>query len=87
MMSDDDGKTTVTVEYFAQLRERSGLDREVLVTSAKTASELYAQLQTRHGFALPSSLLKVAINAAFARWDAPIRGGDTIVFIPPVAGG
>lgn len=86
MTSGDDGKT-VTVEYFAQLRERSGVDREVVVTSARTVSELYAELQAWHGFTLPSSLLKVAVNAAFARWEDPIGVGDTIVFIPPVAGG
>ena len=31
--------------------------------------------------------LKVAINTQFGEWDAPLREGDTVVFLPPVAGG
>jgi molybdopterin converting factor small subunit len=31
--------------------------------------------------------LKVAINDEFAAWDTQLASGDTIVFIPPVAGG
>jgi molybdopterin converting factor small subunit len=29
----------------------------------------------------------VAINDAFEPWAAPIRDGDAVVFLPPVAGG
>ena len=31
--------------------------------------------------------LKVALNAEFSDWQTPLKHGDTVVFIPPVAGG
>jgi len=32
-------------------------------------------------------VLRVAINAEFREWTAPLADGDAVVFIPPVAGG
>jgi molybdopterin synthase sulfur carrier subunit len=29
----------------------------------------------------------VAVNTEFSDWHAPLKAGDTVVFIPPVAGG
>jgi len=79
--------TTVTLQYFAQLREQAGTSGEQLVTSAGSLRELYDELRTRHGFSLPVEALKVAVNAQFSDWGRAFGEGDTIVFIPPVAGG
>jgi molybdopterin synthase sulfur carrier subunit len=78
---------TITVEYYAQLREQSGLSRETVSTAAASAGGLYEELHLRHGFTLPSSMLKVAVNAAFVDWRSPLADGDIVVFVPPVAGG
>jgi molybdopterin converting factor small subunit len=32
-------------------------------------------------------VLRVAINSEFGDWTAPLKDGDAVVFIPPVAGG
>jgi molybdopterin converting factor subunit 1 len=77
----------IRVQYFALLRDQRGLADERLATSAGTPAGLYAELRARHGFTLPAKQLRVAVNDEFARWDAPLRDGDTLVFIPPVAGG
>ncbi|MEJ2138047.1 MAG: MoaD/ThiS family protein [Gammaproteobacteria bacterium] len=77
---------TVQVEYFAVLRERTGVPVETIETAAEKASDLYAELQQRHDFPELASL-KVAINDEFADWDAALCNGDSVVFIPPVAGG
>ncbi|MBM3865560.1 MAG: MoaD/ThiS family protein [Verrucomicrobia bacterium] len=77
----------LTIEYFALLREQRGQATERLVTAAATPAALYAELQARHGFTLPGDRVRVAINGAFAAADAPLRSGDLVVFIPPVAGG
>jgi molybdenum cofactor guanylyltransferase len=77
----------VTVQYYALLREQAGRRDERLVTSAQTAEELYAELSRRYPFTLAPQLLRVAINTEFREWSAPLSEGDTIVFIPPVAGG
>lgn len=76
----------VRVEYFAVLREHVGQSREDVRTTAGTVAELYAELDRRHGF--PSlGRVKVAVNDEFREWTAPVRDGDLVVFIPPVAGG
>jgi molybdopterin converting factor small subunit len=60
---------------------------ETLDTAAETPAALYAEVAARHGFRLAPSQLTVAVNAAFSDWERPLRDGDDIVFIPPVAGG
>ena len=79
--------TTVTLQYFAQLREQAGAGAEQLSTAAGSLRELYTELAARHGFSLPADALKVAVNAQFSDWSRPLRDGDTVVFIPPVNGG
>ncbi|MEO7775368.1 MAG: NTP transferase domain-containing protein [Steroidobacteraceae bacterium] len=75
------------VQYFAILREQAGRSEERLTTRARTARELFGELQTRHRFTLPEDRLRVAINSEFGEWTAPLKNGDAVVFIPPVAGG
>ena len=45
------------------------------------------KLAAAHGFTLGVERVKVAINNEFASWDRPLAANDTVVFIPPVAGG
>jgi len=78
---------TVRVQYYAILREQAGRSEETLDTSAGTAAELYAELRQRHPFQLTSAQLMVALNSEFSDWQTPLKHGDTVVFIPPVAGG
>jgi molybdopterin converting factor small subunit len=77
----------IRIQYYAVLREERGLSSEELATEATTPRELYAVLQSRYGFSLPIERLRVAINDAFSDWDQPLREHDSVVFIPPVAGG
>jgi molybdenum cofactor guanylyltransferase len=78
---------TLHVQYYAVMRERAGRNEEELVTAAATPAELYAELSRRYPFALTREQLKVAVNSEFADWSAPLRDRDSVVFIPPVAGG
>jgi molybdopterin-guanine dinucleotide biosynthesis protein A len=75
------------VQYFALLREQAGRRDETLSSRAATPRDLYAELAARHGFSLGPEHLKVAVNAEFCDWSRPLAAGDTVVFIPPVAGG
>jgi len=79
--------TVVNLQYYAQLREQAGVGSEQVTTVATSLHELYEELRVRRGFTLAAEVLKVAVNAQFSAWDRPLRDGDTIVFIPPVAGG
>ena len=78
---------TIAVQYFALLREQAGRGEETLQTAATTPGELYAELQSRHGFTLAPRALKVAVNDEFAAWETRLQERDRAVFIPPVAGG
>jgi molybdopterin converting factor subunit 1 len=77
----------VSVEYFAMLREQSGMNEETVATNARTPAQLYDELVQRHGFDVDRTRLKVAINEQFRDWSSELRDGDEVVFIPPVAGG
>ena len=77
----------IKVQYYALLREQAGRSDEALETSARTPRELYEELQQRHPFSLAPQMLRVAINAEFSDWTQLLADGDSVVFIPPVAGG
>ncbi len=77
----------ITVKYFAILREQRGQAEESLTTEATDAQSLYEELQKQHGFTLPADRLRAAVNSEFQPWPAPLKDGDEVVFIPPVAGG
>lgn len=79
--------TTVNVLYFASLRDATGRSDERVDSAAPDLRALYAELSDRHGFTLPIERLRVAVDGAFARWDAPLVDGAEVVFIPPVSGG
>lgn len=80
-------KLELRVQYYALFREQAGRSEEILRTAATTPAALYAELQTRYPFQLAPGQLKVAVNADFCDWNAPLSSGDVVVFIPPVAGG
>lgn len=77
----------IQVQYFAVLREQRGTSQETLTTSAKTAKDLYQELKDKHNFKIPIELLKVAVNNEFKDWNTELQSNDSVVFIPPVAGG
>lgn len=80
-------KRTVTILYFAILREQRGASEETLETGAGTLGDLYESLRSRYGFGLERRHIKVAVDAEFASMDDPVAEGAEIAFIPPVAGG
>jgi len=82
---------TLTVLYFAWLRERIGLPRESIETSAATVADLVEELRTREErYALAFSDLKavrVALDQDLADFDAPLAGVREVAFFPPMTGG
>lgn len=79
---------TITVRYFAQLRELAKKSEEVVhVEVGQTAAQVYLRLAEQHGFSLGLSDIRIAINDDFGGLDHPLTSGDRLVFIPPVAGG
>ena len=77
----------IKVRYYALLREQAGRSDELILTNARTPRELYNELQSRYPFSLAPEMLRIAVNAEFGHWSQPLAAGDTVIFIPPVAGG
>ena len=77
---------SVTVLYFASLREAAGRASEVVAMPASLAA-LYDELRARHGFAFPRERLRAALDHAFVPWDAKPHEGGEVAFVPPVSGG
>jgi len=77
---------SVTVLYFASLRDAAGVGSEI-VDKPVSLPALYAQLRARHGFAITQEKLRVAVDGAFSDWNAVVGDGAEIAFIPPVSGG
>ncbi|MDE1922422.1 MAG: NTP transferase domain-containing protein [Gammaproteobacteria bacterium] len=77
----------ITIQYYALMREQAGRSDEVVDTRAATPADLYEELCRRHPFTLERSLVKVAVNGEFRDWTHTLASGDSVVFIPPVAGG
>ena len=79
------------VLYFAWVRERIGLPRETVETSAATVADLVEELRAREeryaaAFA-DLSALKVAINQELVDWSTPLEGALEVAFFPPMMGG
>ncbi|GAB3732597.1 MoaD/ThiS family protein [Luteimonas pelagia] len=78
---------TVTVLYFASLRDAAGIASERVDADGLDLRALYDALRRRHGFALPEERMRVAVDGAFARWEDRPADGAEVAFIPPVSGG
>ena len=78
---------TVSIQYFAILRDEAGVSRENVETEAENLTELYLQLAEQYKFSLPVERLQVALNDDFCDWGSSLNEKDRVVFIPPVAGG
>ncbi len=77
--------------YFAWVRERIGLPKERVETSAATVRELVAELsarEDRYAVAFSNlSALRVALDQDLSDFDAPLDGVREVAFFPPMTGG
>ena len=77
--------------YFAWVRERIGLPKERVETSAATVRELVAELsarEDRYAVAFSDlSALRVALDQDLSDFDATLDGVREVAFFPPMTGG
>jgi molybdopterin converting factor small subunit len=73
----------IKVQYYAVFREQKGRSEETVETGAATAGDFYAEL----GLRLDPKIVRASINLQFRPMATGLSDGDTVVFIPPVAGG
>ncbi len=81
----------IDVLYFAWVRERIGLPREQVETSAETVRELVEELKAREDrYAMAFSdvsALRVAVDQELTDFDARLDGAREVAFFPPMTGG
>ena len=81
----------VDVLYFAWVRERIGLPRESVETSASTVSALVDELKSReprYAAAFEDiSALRVALDQELSDFEASLEGVKEVAFFPPMTGG
>lgn len=85
---------SLSILYFASLREELGQEREELATCPEgvaTVGELRLWLAARGGAwaqaLAPNRAVRAARNHDLARADTRLAEGDEIAFFPPVTGG
>ena len=78
---------TIHLAHYALFRDARGCDAETVRTDAATPRALYDALGLGAAYADPETWARVAVNDAFAAWDAQLADGDTVVFLAPAAGG
>ncbi len=81
----------IDVLYFAWVRERVGVAREQIDSSATTVAELVAELRARDpryaaAFA-DLDALRVALDQDLSEFDASLDGVREVAFFPPMTGG
>jgi sulfur-carrier protein len=83
--------TTVSIRYFASVREALGMSGESLQTSASTVAALRDELVARGGvFAqelVRGKSVRIALNHTMTEEDAVLSEGCEVAFFPPVTGG
>ncbi len=79
----------VTIKYFAMMRERLGIEEEVLeIPSGSTLDELREHIAGTIGEISPLLHRSMPmVNQEYAAPDLVLQDGDEIAFIPPVSGG
>ncbi|CUH87721.1 Sulfur carrier protein MoaD [Phaeobacter sp. CECT 5382] len=79
------------IVYFAWVRERIGLPREQVETSAATVADLVTELaarEERYAAAFADlSALRVALDQELSDFDASLAGVREVAFFPPMTGG
>ncbi len=80
---------TVRSLFFATYRDLAGSEElTVEIPSPATVEDLVRELRGSHaGLAALPAVPVVAVNMEYAALSTPLREGDEVAFIPPVAGG
>lgn len=78
---------SITVKYFASLRERLGRSEDQLELPGddSTVAEIWQRVSESEP-EMPDNIL-TAINMEYVKPEARVKDGDEVAFFPPVTGG
>ncbi len=74
---------SITVKFFAGLREQFGVDEVTLDSAPETVSAAWAAVTDKPR---PNNTL-AAVNHEYVDFEHPLKSGDEVAFFPPVTGG
>lgn len=81
----------IDIVYFAWVRERVGVPREAVESSAATVADLVGELcarEERYAVAFSDmKAIRVALDQELADLDASLSGVREVAFFPPMTGG
>jgi molybdopterin synthase catalytic subunit len=79
----------VHVLFFGRLRDIVGCAEDwAELPDGASLEQLFASYSGRFaGLAALRATLAASVNEEFAPWNAPLRSGDEVAFLPPVSGG
>jgi molybdopterin converting factor subunit 1 len=79
----------INVLYFAQARDAAGTDAEsVSLPTTSSVKMLVSQSMKAHQrLKGMSDTIRIAVNEEIAAEDDRLADGDTVAFLPPIAGG
>ena len=87
----------IEILFFGQLREITGVSRTgVVIEENSRLADLVSHLSGQYGDAFREKIegiegLRILINGRefylLGRMEAPLSDGNTVVFLPPIAGG
>lgn len=76
---------TITVRYFASLRETVGRVEDHLdAGDIRTVADVWARLGVQAD--MPERVL-IAVNHEYTDFEHPVKDGDEVALFPPVTGG
>ena len=78
---------TITLEFFAKLRDEAGCSTMPHTTRAATAAGLWDEVRLLHKLSLDLDTVRLAVNDEFTDWSHPLADHDRVAFMPPFAGG
>lgn len=82
---------TITVLAFAGARDAVGaseVEIDVADVDGTTADDVMDTMVARYPeLAARRHIIRLAVNGSYVDGDAPVKGGDEVALIPPVAGG
>lgn len=85
---DREERVKIKILYFAHLKSLTRQEEEILeIPSHSTLLNLHSLLKQKYTDFLDSKHLAIAVNETYAHSKTLLKEGDTVCFIPPVAGG
>ncbi|TPW09927.1 MAG: molybdopterin synthase sulfur carrier subunit [Halothiobacillaceae bacterium] len=78
---------TITVKYFASMRDKMGRGEDVVAVDGMTSMTVEdVWKKVNNGAGLPQNTL-IAVNMEYTDGQHAVKDGDELAFFPPVTGG